>query len=390
MGLEEISRGRVAAILMAGGQGTRLGSKDPKGMFNVGLPSGKSLFQLQAERLLRLQQLAGASSGTPVPAIPWYVMTSEATDARTEQFFEEHNFFGLARDSVRFFEQGMYPALLEENGQIAMQSKGRIFLAPNGNGGIYEATQRTGIVDEMKRRGIKYIFVYGVDNIATRICDPAFVGLLKEEGGDCGVKVVPKDYPAERVGVVALRNGKPSVVEYSELDPGTAQKVGPHGQLYFNAGNICTHLYSIEFLERACQKYQGLAKHVAYKKIPQFDPQTGALTEPPKENGFKFEMFVFDVFELATKFVAMEVVRDEEFLPLKNQDGTPDSNPTSCRLGMTALNRKYLRQAGAVLDGDGLCEISPLVTFCGEGLEKVKGKTLKLPILLNRDMYSNL
>lgn len=281
-GLEEIRGGRVAAILMAGGQGTRLGSKDPKGLYNVGLPSGKSLFQLQAERLLRLTQLASEGSSTPVPPIPWMIMTSEATDARTEQFFEEHNFFGLPRSSVRFFEQGLYPAILEEGGRVAMQSKDRLFLAPNGNGGIYEATLRAGVLDELKARGVKYVFVYGVDNIAIRICDPAFVGLLKEEGGDCGVKVVPKDYPAERVGVVALRNGKHSVVEYSELDPHTAEKVGPHGRLLFNTGNICIHLFSIDFLDRACHNYQGLSKHVAHKKVPYYDHHTKSVVEPPQ------------------------------------------------------------------------------------------------------------
>jgi UDP-N-acetylglucosamine/UDP-N-acetylgalactosamine diphosphorylase len=173
---------------MAGGQGTRLGSLDPKGLFNVGLPSGKSLFQLQAERLQRLQHMA-AAGGATVPPIPWFVMTSEATDARTEAFFKQHNYFGLERESVRFFEQGLYPALLED-GKIAMASKGKLFLSPNGNGGVYEAVMRNRVLEELDSRGIQYVFVYGVDNIGIRICDPVFIGALKEAGGDCGVKVV--------------------------------------------------------------------------------------------------------------------------------------------------------------------------------------------------------
>lgn len=238
---------------MGGGQGTRLGSAQPKGLFNVGLPSGKSLLQIQAERLMRLQHLAQEKFGK-CPPIPWYIMTSEATDELTEQFFAKNNFFGLDRNAVRFFEQGRYPSLLED-GKIAMSSRCGISLSPNGNGGIYEAVHRNNILAELKSKGVEYIFVYGVDNIAIRVCDPVFIGLLKAENGDCGVKVVPKDYPAERVGVVAYRNNAPSVVEYSELDPGTAQKVDQlTGKLIFNTGNICTHLYTYDFLQRSCEK----------------------------------------------------------------------------------------------------------------------------------------
>lgn len=391
-GLKEIAQGRVAAVLMAGGQGTRLGSTEPKGLFNVGLPSHKSLFQIQGERLLRLAALASkyAPGGAHV-TIPWYIMTSEATDDRTEKFFADNKYFGLNPSSVRFFEQGQYPSLLE-NGKIAMADKNRISLSPNGNGGIYEAVLRNNILEELRVKGVQYIFVYGVDNIAIRICDPAFIGLLKSEQGDCGVKVVPKDHPSERVGVVALRNDLPSVVEYSELDKHTAEKVDPvTGKLIFNTGNICTHLYTFDFLKRSCESYHTLAKHVAHKAIPYYDRKEKRTIMPPKENGFKFEMFVFDVFNLSKKLVAMEVVRDEEFLPLKNKDGTADSNPTTCRNGISNMHKRFLRKAGATLNGEGLCEISPLVTYAGEGLEElVKGKTLELPLQITPESASKL
>merc|ERR1712000_673319 len=189
----------------------------------------------------------------------------------------------------------------------------------------------------------------------------------KQEQGDCMAKVVPKDYPAEKVGVVALRNDLPSVVEYSELDPSVAQKVNAAtGKLLYNTGNICTHLYSADFLKRSCENYQALAKHVAHKVIPFYNEKTKTVEKPAEPNGFKFEMFVFDVFALSTNFVCMEVRRDEEFLPLKNKDGTPDSNPTTCREGISALHKRYLQNAGAILEGDGDAEISPLVSYAGE------------------------
>jgi UDP-N-acetylglucosamine/UDP-N-acetylgalactosamine diphosphorylase len=388
-GLQEIANGRVAAILMGGGQGTRLGSSEPKGLFNVGLPSGKSLLQIQAERLRRVQQLAKDRTGKTA-VIPWYIMTSEATDELTERFFAANKFFGLDPTQVRFFEQGRYPSLLE-NGKIAMSSAKSLSLSPNGNGGIYEAVHRNKVLQELKEKGIEYVFVYGVDNIAIRICDPAFIGLLKSEGGDCGVKVVPKDYPEERVGVVAYRNNKPSVVEYSELDSATAQKTDETGKLLFNTGNICTHLYTLDFLQRSCEQYASLAKHVAHKAIPHYDTAAKKMVYPAKENGFKFEMFVFDVFALSTRLVAMEVVRDEEFLPLKNKDGTPDSNPTTCREGISNLHKRFVRNAGGVVEGEGLCEVSPLLSYAGEGLEKLlHGKTLRLPVQLNEESAAKL
>ena len=389
-GLEEISLGRVACVLMAGGQGTRLGSKDPKGMYDVGLPSGKSLFQIQGERILKLCEMAQSKFGKRCQIL-WYIMTSEATDAATEAFFVKHNYFGLDKSSIKFFEQGRYPAMLED-GKIAMKSNKEIQLSPNGNGGIYEAVARNDVLGDFDKRGIEYVFIYGVDNIAIRICDPAFVGLMKEQDGDCGVKVVPKDYPSERVGVVALRNDLPSVVEYSELDKHTAEKVDPEtGKLLFNTGNICNHLYSLDFLKTSCQHYTTLAKHVAHKAIPYYDFDKKEVVYPAKENGFKFEMFVFDVFKLSKKLVPMEVVREEEFLPLKNKDGSNDANPTTCREGLSHLNKKLLRNAGAILEGEGLCEISPLVSYCGEGLEdKLKGKTVKLPIHISPETWAKL
>ena len=389
-GLGEIAEGRVAAILMGGGQGTRLGSAEPKGLFNVGLPSQKSLLHVQAQRLRRLQTMARDKAGA-CPGIPWYIMTSEATDERTEKFFADNAYFGLDPNDVSFFEQGRYPALLED-GKIAIKSRGHLSMSPNGNGGIYEAVARNKILEDLQKRGIEYVFVYGVDNIAIRICDPAMIGLLKSEKGDCGVKVVPKDYPAEKVGVVALRNDLPSVVEYSELDPHVAQRVDQaSGKLVYNTGNICTHLYTVDFLRQSCEAYKTLAKHVAHKIIPYYNLETEQIEKPTKENGFKFEMFVFDVFALSKSFVVMEVRRDEEFLPLKNKDGTADANPTSCREGISNMHKRYLKAAGVELQGNGLVEISPLVSYAGEGLSQVlAGRTIQLPAHITLDSIAKL
>lgn len=378
LGLEATGRGEVAVLLMAGGQGTRLGSSAPKGCYDIGLPSGKSLFQLQAERIRRLSQLAGGAR------VPWYVMTSAPTRGETERFFQSHKYFGLDADDVIFFNQGVLPALSNE-GKIMLSSKSSIAVAPDGNGGLYAAirqplsnsggSDRT-VLSDMQSRGIKYIHAYCVDNCLVRVADPVFVGHCIERGSACGAKVVRKEQPHESVGVLALRDGKFGVVEYSELSADKAEQRVDSGELAFRAANIANHFYTLDFLRSTEEMEAKMAFHIARKKIPTVDLSTGESIKPTEPNGMKLELFVFDVFPFTDNLGVLEVERKEEFSPLKNAPGTKSDNPETSRRDLIEQQRRWLKQAGVDIDANIELEISPLVSYAGEGLESVKGKRL--------------
>ncbi|KAG2385501.1 hypothetical protein C9374_003316 [Naegleria lovaniensis] len=376
IGMDAIQRGELGVLLLSGGQGTRLGSLLPKGMYDVGLQSGKTLFHIQAERILRLQQLAGT-----VHPIPWYIMTSNFTHEETEQYFRDNSYFGLKKEQILFFQQGDVPCF-SMDGKLLLQSKHEIATAPNGNGGVYQALAKFGILDHMKQRGIKFIHSYCVDNILVKIGDPIFIGHCIKHGCDFGTKVVPKRDPHEKVGVFALKNGKYHVVEYSEITKEMAERVDETtGQLCFNAGNIVNFFYTLEFLER-CADILNTHKlyHIAKKDIESIDINTG---EKKKQPGVKLELFNFDIVEYAKSVTIFQVDRESEFSPLKNAPNQNNSDsPETCRRDLSILHSKYLERAGANVVGDcrtQLCEISPLVTYAGENLESFKGKTIPLP-----------
>ncbi|XP_029646557.1 UDP-N-acetylhexosamine pyrophosphorylase [Octopus sinensis] len=398
-GLKLIAENKLCVLLLAGGQGTRLGVKYPKGMYNVGLPSGKTLYQLQAERILKLQKLAGNNC-----SIPWYIMTSDHTKESTELFFEKHGYFGLKKENVVIFQQFLLPCLTF-GGKIINNAKNGLAMAPDGNGGLYKALREHGVLQNMKSRGIQYIHAYCVDNILVKMADPIFMAYCVDKKADCGAKVVKKAFPTEPVGVVCKVDGKFQVVEYSEITTSTAEKQDKNGQLLFNAGNICNHFFTLGFLDAVCNENESELKHHIAKKKIGFIDEKGEFVQPSEPNGIKMEKFVFDVFKFSKNFAVWEVVREDEFSPLKNADGKPKDTPTTCRLALQNLHCRYIVNAGGTVklpDGSSfcenddiqntpVCEISPLVSYAGEGLEKlVRNKTFAVPVTLTEDSMNGI
>jgi UDP-N-acetylglucosamine/UDP-N-acetylgalactosamine diphosphorylase len=301
LGLEEVAKGHVAVVILAGGQGTRLGFDGPKGKFNIGLFSNKSLFQLQAERILAVQRLAKTSK-----PVPLYIMTSPLNDAETREFFSSLNNFGLDSANVFFFAQGTLPCMTDQvPGKIILESKTKVATAPDGNGGVFTSLRSSGALADMNTRGVKWIHVVSVDNALVQMADPLFIGCCKTKGAQVGNKTVKKISWDEPVGVMAIRDGKCQVVEYSELDKSVAASVDEQtGSLLFGSASICNHLFSFEFIRDANLEN---SYHIARKKIPFADPETGITTHPTSNNGVKLELFVFDVFTLADSMTVIEV-----------------------------------------------------------------------------------
>jgi UDP-N-acetylglucosamine/UDP-N-acetylgalactosamine diphosphorylase len=387
-GLEYVSQNKVGVVLMAGGQGTRLGSSAPKGCYDIGLPSKKSLFQLQAERILKVQRLAAKKHSKSDVVVPWYVMTSGPTRGPTEQFFKENKYFGLEAENVFIFEQGVLPCI-SNDGKILLESKSKVAVAPDGNGGIYQALITAGVVGDMKKRGIEHIHAYCVDNCLVRVADPTFIGFSASKKVDIATKVVRKRNAKESVGLILQKNGRPDVVEYSEIDAATAEaKDSKNSELLkFRAANIVNHYYSFSFLESVPQWAHKLPHHVARKKIAYVDTESGESVKPEKPNGIKLEQFVFDCFPFLTmdKFACQEVRREDEFSPLKNAPGTGEDDPDTSRQHIMTQGRRWIEAAGGIVEdeGDGAgFEVSPLISYGGEGLEHLKGTAIKAPGVL--------
>ncbi|BDD60485.1 UDP-N-acetylglucosamine pyrophosphorylase [Monascus purpureus] len=390
-GLKQVAENKVAVVLMAGGQGTRLGSSAPKGCFDIGLPSHKSLFQIQAERIAKLQILAQKATGKANVVIPWYVMTSGPTRKPTEEFFQQYQYFGLSKDNVIIFEQGVLPCI-SNDGKIMMESKSKVAVAPDGNGGIYQAIVTSGVREDMRRRGIQHIHTYCVDNCLVRVADPVFIGFSASKDVDIATKVVRKRNATESVGLILQKNGKPDVVEYSEIDKETAEAKDPKqpSVLKFRAANIVNHYYSFRFFESIQDWAHKLPHHVARKKIPCIKPETGEAFKPEKPNGIKLEQFVFDVFPFIPleKFACIEVRREDEFSPLKNARGTGEDDPDTSKLDIMKQGQRWVESAGGVVvteDGAVGVEVSPLISYGGEGLQFLKGREIKAPAVIEKE-----
>lgn len=375
LGFKEISDGKVGVLLLAGGQATRLGFGHPKGMYDVGLPSKKTLFQIQAERIVRIQEMAAEKFGR-CGKITWYIMTSEHTMEPTADYFKSHGYFGLNEEDIIFFEQGTLPCF-DFEGKIFLDEKHHVSSAPDGNGGLYRALKSQGILKSIAERGVEHLHAHSVDNILIKVADPVFIGYCKIKNADCAAKVVQKSTPSEAVGVVCRVNGHYKVVEYSELTDEASERRNDDGRLTFSAGNICNHYFSAEFLTKICNFESKLKLHVAKKKIPYVD-RDGVRQKPSEPNGIKMEKFIFDVFEFAENFICLEVARDVEFSALKNADTVKKDCPSTAREDLLRLHRKYVREAGGIVEDHIDVEISPLLSYGGENIQD----------LVNREVFT--
>lgn len=317
-------------------------------------------------------------------------MTSGPTRGPTEAFFKKHNYFGHKAENVFFFEQGVLPCI-SNDGKILLQSKDKVAVAPDGNGGIYQALVLSGALEDMGKRGVKHIHAYCVDNSLVKVADPAFIGFSVANGADLATKVVRKRSAHESVGLIISKNGKPDVIEYSEISKELAEATvdGDPSLLKLRAANIVNHYYSLEFLQTIPEWVLTLPHHVAKKKIPYCDLNTGEEVKPEKPNGIKLEQFVFDVFPRIplNKFSCLEVRREDEFSPLKNAPGAGEDCPETSRADVLAQGRRWLEKAGAIVTGDkdtGV-EVSPLVSYGGEGLEFLKGKEVAGPAVIEKE-----
>lgn len=370
-GVESLERSEVGVILLAGGQGTRLGSSAPKGCYDIGLPSGKSLFQIQAERIYRLQKLVGKNC-----KIPWYIMTSEPTRNATEQFFKENNYFGLNHGDITFFNQGTLPAFDLKGEKLLLGSPTSLVQSPDGNGGLYRAIKENNLVDDFNKRGIKHLYMYCVDNVLSLVADPTFIGYAIEHKFELATKAVRKRDAHESVGLIATKDKRPCVIEYSEISKELAEATDNQGLLKLRAANIVNHYYSVNLLERELDNWcDNMSYHIAKKKIPIYNNKTGEFEKPETPNGIKLEQFIFDVFPTIPmeKFGCLEVQRSKEFSPLKNGPGSANDNPETSRTAYLKLGTSWLRSAGAVIDDNILVEVSSATTYKGENLSQFKG-----------------
>ncbi len=355
-GEESLRRGEVAVLLVAGGQGSRLGFDKPKGMFPVAPVTNASLFRIHCEKVLALSRRYACS-------VPLLVMTSLATHAETEAYFHAQGFFGLPREDVYFFQQGTMPAVDIATGRILLEAPGQLFLSPNGHGGTLTALAETGMLDELESRGIRHVFYFQVDNPLVKVCDPAFLGTHVTVGSAASSKVVYKEDPSEKVGVLAVIAGRCTIIEYSDMPAEMAEEREADGRLRFRAGNPAIHLFDVGFLRRVTST-GGLTYHIARKKVAYFDPDTERVISPTSENALKFELFIFDALPLADRWVVVETSRAEEFAPLKNATGA--DSPDSARQALMRLHADWLESAGISVprgtDGnpEHPVEISPL------------------------------
>ena len=356
-GEKELRKGRVAALLVAGGQGSRLGYDGPKGCYPVGPISGAPLFYFHARKILARSIRYGAP-------IPFYVMTSEANNAATVACFEENDYFGLDPENVFFFTQGMWPGMTKD-GKVILDAPGHIFMSPDGHGGLLAALKRSGALADMKKRGIKSVFFFQVDNPLVEIADPAFIGHHVLEKSEYSLKLCAKRDPYEKVGMPMRFGSSYRMVEYTEMTDEQCNRRGKDGELYFKYGSPAIHVFDLAFLEREASKPMPL--HLAFKKIPALE--NGKVVKPAEPNGYKFEKFIFDILPNAKRAAFLAFEQKDEFSPVKNAEGS--DSPGTCRADMRSKWVGWLEEAGMKVPPDMPVEIDPVYALDASDIKSV-------------------
>jgi UDP-N-acetylglucosamine/UDP-N-acetylgalactosamine diphosphorylase len=351
-GEEALKAGQVGAILVAGGQGSRLGFDHPKGMYPIGPVSNYSLFAILIGKLRAVARRSGAR-------IPLYVMTSPSTHQETAAFLAEHDRFGLPEEDLRLFCQGTMPAVDAATGKLLLESPGRLATSPDGHGGMLAAFARSGAMDDARRRGLRQLFYFQVDNPLVDVCGAKYIGYHLLHESEMTTQVVAKRNPLERVGNVVRVGDRLAVIEYSDLPEESARRRNPDGSLAIWAGSIAVHVFDVAFLERAAGQADALPFHLARKKVPCLDAG-GKVVQPQGPNAVKFERFIFDLMPWARNALVVEVDPAWAFAPVKNAPGAATDSPEWVKAQMVALHRQWLLQAGAEVAADVPVEISPL------------------------------
>jgi len=365
LGESILRRNEVAVLIVAGGQGTRLGFEGPKGLFRISPIEQKSLFQIFAETVRALSDRYRA-------AIPLLIMTNRENHQETREFFAARDYFNLDRQSIYFFNQGMLPTLTPE-GQFILKDDMRLLVNPDGHGGSLKALHGTGLLRGLMDKGFTELFYCQVDNPLVKIADPIFIGYHKMEEAEISTKVVRRRDPDEKVGIYGMVNGRPTIVEYSDFRPEDYRALDVSGGIRHWAGNTAIHLISLSFIDRLNRHGFALPYHLAVKEVE----GRGRDGLRAKMTGWKLEAFVFDAIPLARKACGMEVIREEEFAPVKNRAGK--DSPDTVRAAMNHLHRTWLKKAGALLEPEVRVEVSPLFALDEEELiAKLKGKKLTI------------
>ena len=362
VGEKELKAGKVAALLVAGGQGSRLGYDGPKGCYSIGPITGAPLFYFHARKILARSIRYGKS-------IPFYVMTSEANNTATIKCFEDHNYFGLNPKDVFFFTQGMWPGMTKE-GKIILDAPGHIFMSPDGHGGLLAALKKSGALADMKKRGITSVFFFQVDNPLVEIADPAFIGYHVQMQSEYSLKLCAKRDPYEKVGMPMEFTTKGvkqyRMVEYTEMSDEQCNRKAKNGKLYFLYGSPAIHVFDRAFLEREATKPMPL--HLAFKKIPIV--VDGKVVKPNEPNGYKFEKFIFDILPNARRAAFLAFEQQNEFSPVKNAEGA--DSPATCKQDMQAKWRRWFAELGVTLPATLPIEIDPAYAVDSSDI-RVKG-----------------
>ena len=315
-----IRNNEYAVVTMAGGQGSRLGHDGPKGTFDFGLENHKSIFEVLCDRLKEAYKKYNVY-------IPWYIMTSRQNNEETINFFEKNNYFGYSKENIYFFKQGELP-VLNDQGKLMLNKEGNINTAADGHGGIFVSIEKEKITENMKQRGIKWVFIGPVDNVLIKMIDPIFIGICQDKNVLAGGKSIIKAYPEERVGVFCKKDGKPDVIEYTEISKEMAEMKNDKGELVYAESHINCNVFNIDIIEKISKNK--LPYHSAHKKIEYLNKE-GQVVKPEEPNAYKFEAFIFDAFKMLDEMTIFRVKREEEFAPIKNAEGK-DSPETALEL----------------------------------------------------------